>query len=137
MAKTFNLRSIRTGQQFDLPIKDTDGKPTGVVFTLASPTHPARKAADMARNRQLINEANKTGRVTLPDPDDTEAKKPKELAVCTLGWGGYADEKGEPVPFATATAEALYGDLEMQWLVDQVEAALGNKALFTHNASAS
>jgi hypothetical protein len=137
MAKTFNLRSIRTGQQFDLPIKDTDGNPTGVVFTLASPTHPARKSADMARNRQIINEANKTGRVTLPDPADSEAKKPKELATCTLGWGGYADEKGETVPFSQATAEALYADLEMQWLVDQVEAALGNKALFTRSASAS
>jgi hypothetical protein len=137
MAKTFNLRSIRTGQQFDLPIKDTDGKPTGVIFTLASPTHPARKAADMARNRQLINEANKTGRVVLPDPAETEEKKPKDLAVCTLGWAGYADEKGEVVPFSTAAAEALYGDLEMQWLVDQVEAALGNKALFTRSENAS
>lgn len=132
----FNLRSIKTAQTFDLEIKDTDGNPTGVVFTLAGPNHPSRKALDMARNRQVINSANKTGRVILPDPADSEARKPKDLAVMTLGWSGYADEQGQPVPFAPATAEAMYADPELQWLVDQVDEGLGNKALFTRSASA-
>lgn len=133
----FNLRSIKTAASFSLPIKDTDGNPTGVVFELAGPTHPARKDVEMARNRKVIRDANKHGRVMLPDPAEAEANKPKDLAACTLGWSGYVGEDGVPVPFATATAAALYADPEMQWLVDQVDEALGNKALFTKRASGS
>lgn len=133
----FNLRSIKTVDQFDLPIKDQDGTPTGVVFHLAGPTHPVRKAADQARSRRLINEANRSGRVRLPDPADAEAKRPKELAELTLGWSGYTDDAGQPVPFSVQTAEALYADPEMLWLVVQVDEGLGNAQLHTRRASAN
>ena len=133
----FNLRSIKTAQDFELTIKDTDGNSTPVVFVLAGPNHPARKALDMTRNRQVINSANRHGRVILPDPAVSEERKPKDLAGLTLGWSGYIDEQGTTVQFSSATAQELYSDPEMQWLVDQVEEALGNKALFTRSASAT
>ncbi len=133
----YNLKSIKTVSSFEFPVKDHDGNPTGVVFVLAGPTHPAREAVEMARNRRLIQAANKTGRVTLPDPAEIKASRVKELAACTLGWTGYADETGQPVAYSTATAEALYADPEMLWLTDQVEEALGNKSLYTKPASAS
>ena len=131
---SFNLRSIKTVDQFDLSIKDLDGNPTGVVFRLAGPTHPVRKAVDQAKARKMITEANKTGKVKLPDPADTETSRPKDLAAFTLGWSGFVDESG-PVQFTTAAAEALYSDPEMLWLVDQVDEALGNKQLFTMRAA--
>lgn len=133
----FNLRNIKTVSSFELSIKDTEGNPTGVTFTLAGPTHPVRKAAEMARSRKVIQSVNKTGRVTMPDPAEAEASKPKDLAALTLGWSGFTDEHGTPIPFSQKEAEALYADPEMQWLVDQVDEALGNKALFTKSASAS
>jgi ABC-type transport system substrate-binding protein len=133
----FNLRNIKTASSFDLAIKDQDGNPTGVVFTLAGPTHPVRKAMDMAKSRKLIQQANKTGRVTLPDPADAEASKPKDLAQLTLGWSGYVDEAGQPVAYSIEAAEALYADPDMSWLVDQVDEGLGNKALFIRAASAN
>ena len=129
----FNLRSIKTVDTFALAIKDTDGNPTGVTFTLAGPTHPVRKALDMARSRKVIQQYHKTGKMALPDPADAEATRTKDLATLTLGWDGYADDNG-PVQHSTAAAEALYSDPAMQWLCDQVDEALGNKALFTKAA---
>ncbi len=131
----FNLRKIKTVDAFDVAIKDTDGAPTGVTFTLAGPTHPVRRAAEQAKARQLVNEANKTGKVKLPDPADTQASRPQEAAALTLGWAGYETDDGTPVPFSTLAAQALYAETEMLWLLEQVEDALGNKQLFTKAAS--
>jgi hypothetical protein len=133
----FNLRSIKTTASFSLPIKDADGNNTGVFFELAAPTHPARKAIDMASRRRMIRASNKTGRLAIPDPEESEADRPKHLAACTLGWSGYIDESGQPVPFSTQAALSLYEDPEMQWLADQVEDGLGNKQLYTKPASGS
>ena len=130
----FNLKSIRTVDQFDVEIKDQDGNPTGVIFSLGGPNHPVRKAQEQAKSRKLINEANKTGKIKIPDPADAEASRPKDLAQLTLGWSGYVDEAGQAVPFSPETAEALYADPERRWLVEQVDEALGNKQLFTKAA---
>lgn len=130
----FNLRSIKTVESFELEIKDEQGNPTGVIFTLAGPNHPARKAVQMAANRKLIAQANKTGKVQLPDPEDVEKDKVKNLVSFTLGWTGYGGDDGLDVPYTRETATALYSDPEMMWLADQVEAALGEKDRFTKRA---
>ena len=126
----FNLKSIKTVQTFDYEVKDEQGNPTGVVFTLAGPNHPIRKAAQMAANRKLIASARKTWRVELPDPEDAEAQRVKDLTAFTLGWRGYADENGE-VAFTPEAAAALYGDPELLWLSNQIDAALGEQDRFT------
>ena len=126
----FNLKSIKTVQTFDYEVKDEQGNPTGVVFTLAGPNHPIRKAAQMAANRKLIASARKTGRVELPDPEDAEAQRVKDLTAFTLGWRGYADESGE-VAFTPEAASALYGDPELLWLSNQIDTALGEQDRFT------
>ncbi|MBK6869754.1 MAG: hypothetical protein IPG98_18270 [Burkholderiales bacterium] len=126
----FNLKSIKTVQTFDYEVKDEQGNPTGVIFTLAGPNHPIRKAAQMAANRKLIASARKTGRVELPDPEDSEAQRVKDLTAFTLGWRGYADESGE-VAFTPEAASALYGDPELLWLSNQIDAALGEQDRFT------
>lgn len=126
----FNLKSIKTVQTFDYEVKDEQGNPTGVIFTLAGPNHPIRKAAQMAANRKLIASARKTGRVELPDPEDAEAQRVKDLTAFTLGWRGYSDENGE-VAFTPEAAAALYGDPELLWLSNQIDAALGEQDRFT------
>lgn len=131
----FNLKSIKTLQTFDYEIRDEEGNPTGVVFTLAGPNHPVRKAAQMAANRKLIASANKTGKVELPDPEEAEEQRIKDLTAFTLGWSGYVDDNGKPVPFDSATARELYADPDMLWLAKQVEDALGEKDRFTKRAA--
>ena len=133
----FNLKKIKTVETFKVEIKDEQGNPTGVVFTLAGPNHPVRKAVQMALNRKMIAHANKTGKVQLPDPEDAEKDRVKNLVSFTLGWTGYGDDAGLEIPFSQATAQALYADPEMMWLADQVEAALGEKHRFTQRADNS
>ncbi|MBK8667834.1 MAG: hypothetical protein IPN21_18870 [Burkholderiales bacterium] len=132
----FNLKSIKTVQTFDYEVKDEQGNPTGVIFTLAGPNHPIRKAAQMAANRKLIASARKTGRVELPDPEDSEAQRVKDLTAFTLGWRGYADESGE-VAFTPEAASALYGDPELLWLSNQIDTALGEQDRFTKRVGTS
>lgn len=132
----FDLKSIKTVQTFDYEVKDEQGNPTGVIFTLAGPNHPIRKAAQMAANRKLIASARKTGRVELPDPEDAEAQRVKDLTAFTLGWRGYADENGE-VAFTPEAAAALYGDPELLWLSNQIDAALGEQDRFTKRVGTS
>ena len=132
----FNLKSIKTVQTFDYEVKDGQGNPTGVIFTLAGPNHPIRKAAQMAANRKLIASARKTGRVELPDPEDSEAQRVKDLTAFTLGWRGYADESGE-VAFTPEAASALYGDPELLWLSNQIDTALGEQDRFTKRVGTS
>jgi hypothetical protein len=83
----------------------------------------------------MIAQANKTGKVELPDPEDAEVDRLKNLANATLSWRGYVNDEGQEVPFSTATALALYQDPEMMWLVDQVDTALGAKDRFTKKVS--
>ncbi len=130
-----DLRNIQTHQTTDFEIKDPDGNPTGVVFVLAGPPHPQRKAAEHARQRRLMREAQKGNRL-MADPAETEAERPKLLAAMTLGWSGYTRD-GQPVAFSQEEAEKLYADPAMVWLADQVDEALGNRQLFTKRASVS
>jgi hypothetical protein len=132
---SFNLKKIKTLEAFDVEIKDEEGNGTGVFFTLAGPNHTVRRTAQLALNRKMIAQANKTGKVELPDPEDSEVDRLKNLANATLSWRGYVNDEGEEVPFSTATALALYQDPEMMWLVDQVDTALGAKDRFTKKVS--
>jgi hypothetical protein len=132
---SFNLKKIKTLESFDVEIKDEEGNGTGVFFTLAGPNHTVRRTAQLALNRKMIAQANKTGKVELPDPEDSEVERLKNLANATLSWKGYVNDEGEEVPFSTATALALYQDPEMMWLVDQVDTALGAKDRFTKKVS--
>lgn len=131
---SFNLRSIKSLETFPVEIKDQDGTPTGVIFTLAGPTHPVRKAATHAAQRKLLAGARRTGQIDLPDPDETEKERINNLVKFTLGWTGYANDAGE-VPFSEAESRALYTDIAMTWLGDQIDTALTNKQLFTKSAA--
>jgi hypothetical protein len=104
---------------------------------LAGPTHPVRRATQLAANRKVIQQANKTGKVELPDPEDAEVERLKNLSAATLGWSGYCDDAGQPVPYSQAAALELYSDPGMLWLVEQIEAAMGAKDRFTKRAASS
>ena len=128
--KGFNLKSIQQLLSADVPIKDPDGNPTGVVFTMAGPEHPDRKRITFAEARRQIASYRKTNRVDVLDPEDAEATKHENLAAYTLGWSGFVDDSGAEVVFSKQAALDLYKDQKMAWLVDQIEAALGEKDLF-------
>lgn len=133
--KGFNLKSIRQVASAEVEIKDVDGNPTGVVFEVAGPEHPERKRIAYMLGRKIQRQYNKTGRYEAIDPEEQEVMKAEHLAAYTLGWKGYVDESGTPVPFSKAAVLDLYRDPEMAWLVEQVDAAIGNKELFIQRSA--
>ena len=126
----FNLKSIKQLQSADIEIRDPDGNPTGVVFTMAGPEHPERKRVQFAYQRRLLARAKKTGKVELDDPEEREEQDREMLATFTLGWSGYVDEAGKEVPFSVQAAKEMYADPDMAWLVDQLHQALNEKERF-------
>ena len=133
----FNLKSIKQVFTAEVQIKDPNGEPLGVTFELAGPEHPERKRITFAQSRKFMKSYSKTGRAEMPEPEDAEAQKKENLAAFTLGWKGLVDENGAPVHFSKQAALDLYRDPEMAWLVDQLDAALGDKELFiTRSAKA-
>ena len=133
-----NLRSIQLAESALVEIKDpADGAPLGVTFEIAGPEHPERKRIAFAQSRKALKRYEKTGRIEMPDPEEAEAQKHENLAAYTLGWKGYADDDGKPVPFSKQAALDLYRDPAMGWLVEQLEAALGDRELFIRRGASS
>lgn len=131
-----NLRSIALAQSAEVEIKDpADGTPLGVTFELAGPEHPERKRIAFAQSRKALKRYEKTGRLEMPDPEEAEQMKREHLAAYTLGWSGVAGADGKPLEFSKAAALDIYRDPAMGWLVDQLEAALGDKELFIRRSA--
>lgn len=125
-----NLRDIRDIKSAEIEIKDETGKPMGVFFEIAGPTHPARKRLQFERSRRNVERFQKAGKVELPDPEEAEQLARSELVAYTIGWRGYTDDAGAVVPFSAKAAEALYADPEMEWLADQLQTAAGERERF-------
>lgn len=125
-----NLRNIKSTTTAGVIIKDETGASTGVTIELAGPTHPKRKAITFAAARRAQARFRQSNKVEFDDPEEQALEAKSNLAACTLGWSGYTDDAGVPVPFSEAAAAALYADDEMSWLVDQLQVAIGEKERF-------
>lgn len=121
----------------DVTIKHpTTGAPTQMVITIAGPEHPERKRQAFDRARKMRAQLQKTGKVQLADPVDDEADMTDQLVAFTLGWQGL-QRAGQPVPYSTDAARALYTDGKLRWLRDQVVAALDEREAFIKRSAAA
>ena len=121
----------------DVRIKHPEtGAPTNVTITLAGPEHPARKRILFTRQRRVRSQLQKTGKLQLQDPEDDETDETDLLAACTLGWAGVV-VAGQPVPYSTGAALALYENPKRRWLREQVKAALDERELFIKRCAAA
>lgn len=125
-----NIRNIKSTTSAQVEIKDETGAPTGVFFELAGPTHPKRKSVVFAAARKAQAQYQKLGKLTMDDPEEQAMQSKENMADFTLGWNGYTDDAGAPVPFSRGAALALYEDDTMSWLLDQLMAALNEKERF-------
>jgi hypothetical protein len=126
----FNLLNIRDIASAEIEIKDEAGQGTGVFFDMAGPTHPKARAIAFEQNRKNIARYQKAGKVELPDPEEAEATQRDNLAARTLGWRGFVDGAGVEVPYSKKAAAELYAQSDMQWLVEQLQGALGERERF-------
>lgn len=126
----FDFTAYEDIDRADVRIKSpVTGAPTAMVVTLAGPEHPDRKRITMAKQRRMRAGLAKTGRLQVGDPEEDAAEEIDLLVACTLGWSGVA------VPFSPAAARALYSDPKRRWLLDQLQAALSERELFTRSSA--
>lgn len=132
-----DIRSIKSVHSAHVEIKDEEGAPTGVFFELSGPIHPKRKSITLANQRKLQKQLQKTGQITLDDPAEQEEQSREDLAAFTLGWKGFTDAQGAPVPFSHEAALALYTDDDYDWLVKQLQKALNEQERFMKRSVAA
>ena len=130
-----SILSIKSVQSAQVEIRDENGAPTGVFFELAGPTHPKRKQIAFNAQRRMQQQLQKTGKMQLDDPAEQESQARENLAAFTLGWSGLTNDTGAQVPFSPAKALELYEDDAYAWLVDQLQAALGEKERFMQRSA--
>lgn len=127
----YNLKTVRDAASADVEIKDPEtGAPTGVLFTLAGPEHPKRKSIELTRQRRLRAALQKTGKLELDDPAEDEQTNIDTITASVLGWSGYEDDAGVPVPFNAANVGEIVADPDHGWLRVQLLAALGERERF-------
>lgn len=110
------------------------GAPLGATVTLAGPDHPARVKLRFDVQRRVRDEMEATGTVRPPDPEQAAAEAIDVLVGSTLGWTGIGED-GADVPFSAEAARALYTRQGFGWIVEQLIAALGDRARFFGNSA--
>lgn len=99
-----------------------DGKPTGMVLTIAGPDSDTARRADIALVDELAEMADAEGRVT----GEQRAKaRLNALARRVIRWDVQDD--GKPVPFDTKNVLRL---LAIGWVREQVDAFAGDHRNF-------
>lgn len=99
-----------------------DGKPTGMVLTIAGPDSDTARRADIALVDELAEMADAEGRVT----GEQRAKaRLNALARRVIRWD--VEDEDRPVPFETRNVLRL---LSIGWVREQVDAFAGDHRNF-------
>ena len=88
---------------------------------------------DSKKFRDTINEirrrnVGKKAKVKTPDEEDAEVIE--RLADLTAGWSNNFDLDGEAFTYSRENAIKLYSDSRFQWLYEQINRAVMNRANF-------
>lgn len=136
----FKVGSITDQESAPVVVKDPiTGKRLATV-TLAGPSHPKRKAIEVAKQRRMIAELQRTGKVSVPDPEQQDEDKIDLLVACTLGWDDFTtDNDGVTtiLPCNAENARKLYAMDGNGWLVRQLYDALSEQDRFIKSSAAT
>lgn len=104
-----------------------DGDATGAVIRVRGKYSDVAENLQRAAIRKVQREYKKAGKFVPQDPQDSREERIEYAAACTIGWSGIIRDEKE-VPFDEAAASALYA--EHTWILDQVDAAIGDDSRF-------
>jgi hypothetical protein len=108
----------------------------GIVFTLAGPENPKRRKLAISYSRTLRQRMNRTGKLTLDDPETDFARDTEYLVTCTLGWQGLEID-GAALEYSVAAARTLYETVEYAWVRRQILEALNQQDLFIASSASA
>jgi hypothetical protein len=132
-----DLKTLEQQDTGEFELKAPDGANTGIVFTLAGPTHPAREQLEKKRRAKGLRQLNRKGRAEITeDPDELQDMIVERVASCTLGWTDMSMDGGA-YPYSQANAVALYSNPRFGWIVTAISAALDNTEVFMPPQSTS
>jgi hypothetical protein len=115
----FNPYSVRDADSAVIPVLDPETKkPTGATITLAGPEHEKAKALRFANDRRQRKALEKSGRLTLDDPEVEADRVLDELVAVTLDWAAFCDDAGAAMPFSAEAVRKLY--VGVPWLREQM-----------------
>lgn len=106
-----------------------DGEETGEIITVRGRLSEVAEQMQQRAVREMQKQYKRHGKLDPKDPQDQSEERIAYAVACTIGWDGIDDEHGKPLDFTPAAAAKLYGDNRL--ILEQVDAAIGNDALFT------
>lgn len=101
----------------------TDEKPV-TFYIYGQDSKKFRDAINEIRRRNV----GKKAKVKTPDEEDAEAIE--RLADLTAGWSNNFDLDGHAFEYSRENAIKLYSDPRFQWLYEQINRAVMNRANF-------
>lgn len=101
----------------------TDEKPV-TFYIYGQDSKKFRDAINEIRRRNV----GKKAKVKTPDEEDAEAIE--RLADLTAGWSNNFDLDGHAFKYSRENAIKLYSDSRFQWLYEQINRAVMNRANF-------
>ena len=118
------VKSSNEGAEFEL-VHPVTGKGLGIfISVLGNDSDTYRHAVEVRAQRTLRKSKKQRQQISL---EEAENQAIEILAACTIGWTGLV-ENGKEIPFSESNARALYK--KYPWMKDQVDAAIGDRALF-------
>lgn len=102
------------------------GVDTGITIDVYGMDSSAYRTINHAQRVKRLK-TMKPGK-SMPSPDELDKDAVDVLAACTAGWSNMV-VKGETIPFNIANAAKLY--TEYQWVREQVDEAIADRANFT------
>jgi hypothetical protein len=111
-------RLCEAGHTFD--VLTPDREPIGATITVRGPESDAVRAhVRRLLARMQTREAKRRGGQPEPmTPEESDAEAVELAVAYTIGWQGFDDEAGDPLPFSEAAARTLYAG--WPWIRRQV-----------------
>ena len=105
-----------------------DGEPTGAVIRVLGKYSDVAEKLQREAVRRLQRQYSKSNKFVPPDPTDAEQERIAYAVACTMSWSGIEGADGKPLAFSPQAATELYA--EHKWILEQVDKAIGDDALF-------
>lgn len=111
-------------QTRDLVIKDVFGNDTDLVFTLISADNSAFTKLAKAYGQRMMKNPDT---ISLDEADQANCEM---LATCVVGWTGWEDDEGNPIPHSQEEALDFMGNPGLKYVRDQVEGYVMKRTQF-------
>lgn len=130
-----DLSTLKQLESIEYVLETPSGRQLDVVFLLAGPTHPNRKALEGRAHRQIAKAVNnRSGEIIPEDPTAFYERETDAIVNAVLGWENLSVD-GKELPFNAQNSREFFSNPQFRWIRDAVQRAIQNANLFIGNSS--